>query len=388
VNKVVAILGIIVLITLGGLFFCAGFFTGTTVLPSGSSSTSGPAKGDAGDSVSVDSVESAIDTKSTSISDKIMEILASAAETATTSISNVVDRKNSMTADESAHVSIDSLLREIAAGHATDDPCSPASTQQKMSTPAVINPNSLHGKRIVFVGYFKNKIALEVQKLLITKGYKAHVELSRTGDGESFVFCGPFKKEKNAQTLVKWLRKHDFSEARVVSVSSVAMEETLYDAVNEDGPPQNVEKDIPDMHPIGQTPVAVHPPVAAVPIHPQTPAAAYAPAQAAAAAAFNRPPIAAAQVHPQTPAQAAAAAAFNRPPVAAAQVRPQTPTPAYTPAQAAAAFARPPGAAVQAHPQTPIPTYTAAQAAAAFARPQAPAVAANPQRQPAQQGRQ
>ena len=246
-NKVVAILGIIVLITLGGLFFCAGFFTGTTVFQSGTPPTKESARDDDRKSVLVADIEAAIDTKSTSISDKIIEILTSAAETATSSISSVVDHKSTMMTDESAHISIDSLLREIAAGHSTDDFCSPASTQQKIATPVAINPNSLHGKRIVFVGYFKNKIALEVQKLLTTKGYKAHVESSRTGDGESFIFCGPFKKEKNAKTLVKWLRKHDFSEARVVSVSSVAMEETLYDASNEDGPPENAEKDIPEM---------------------------------------------------------------------------------------------------------------------------------------------
>jgi hypothetical protein len=43
------------------------------------------------------------------------------------------------------------------------------------------------------------------------------------------------------------LRKHDFSEARVVKISEVAIEETLYDALNDSaGPPENAEKDIPE----------------------------------------------------------------------------------------------------------------------------------------------
>ncbi|MDR0580620.1 MAG: hypothetical protein LBG04_00685, partial [Holosporaceae bacterium] len=239
-NKVVAILGIIVLITLGGLFFCAGFFTGTTTLPAITASPDKNTEDSATGGVSLESVEAAIDAKSASMSDKIMEILASTTETASSTISDVANHGKMLTGDSSPHVSIDSLLREIAAGHATGDNCSPDNTIQKINVPTPVNPNSLHGKRVVFVGYFKNKIALEIQKLLIAKGYKPHLETSKTGDGESFVFCGPFKKEKNAQMLVKWLRKHDFSEARVVKISEVAIEETLYDALNDSaGPPEN-----------------------------------------------------------------------------------------------------------------------------------------------------
>jgi hypothetical protein len=249
-NKVVAILGIIVLITLGGLFFCAGFFTGTTVFPTLQSATiknSDGSDGDSGKSVSMKDIESSIDPQSSSISDKILSILASAAESATTSLSGGSDKKSSHT-DASSYVTVDSLLREIAAGHATDDKCSVDETVRKINTPTPVNHNSLHGKRVVFIGYFKNKIALEIQKLLIGKGYNAHLEVSQTGSGESFIFCGPFKKEKNAEKLVKWLRRHNFSEARIVNISADSIEETLYDAINDDlGPPENAEKDIPEM---------------------------------------------------------------------------------------------------------------------------------------------
>jgi hypothetical protein len=247
VNKVVAILGIIVLITLGGLFFCAGFFTGTTVFPTLSTANKEGTAASSEKGISLDDVEAVIDNESATMSEKVMAILASAAETANSSISDAIDRRNSPTTDESAKVSIDSLLREIAAGHAVNDDCSPQKTLERIHTPVPLNPDSLHGKRIVFIGYFKNKIALEIQKLLVGKGYRAHLEQSRTGDGESFIFCGPFKKEKNAKKLLKWLRKHDFSEARLVNISNESIEETLYDAVNDDsGPPENSEKDIPE----------------------------------------------------------------------------------------------------------------------------------------------
>jgi hypothetical protein len=168
--------------------------------------------------------------------------------------------------DASSHVTIDSLLREIAASHATDDKCSIEKTTQDMSKPIQINQNSLHGKRIVFIGYFKNNIALEIQKLLTEKGYVVHVEASQTGSGESFIFCGPFKKGKNAEKLVKWLRKHDFSEARIVSVSDDSIEETLYEAINDDiNLPENNEKNIPEM-PLPHPPSVQLQPQSAVPV--------------------------------------------------------------------------------------------------------------------------
>ncbi|MDR0677940.1 MAG: hypothetical protein LBF44_00195 [Holosporaceae bacterium] len=247
-NKIIVILGIVVLITLGGLFFCAGFFTGTNHMFPTQSSQKKEEPSSTKKGISLSDVESVIDAKSETISEKIMGMLSSPGENSQKS--EVVGKKNTSVAnEESTQISVDSLLREIAASHATNDDCSPKKTLNKMKTPTPVNPNSLQGKRIVFIGYFKNKIALEIQKLLIGKGYKAHVESSRVGDNESFIFCGPFKKEKNAEKLVKWLRKHDFKEARLINVSRESIEETLYDAANDDsgGPPENAEKDIPEV---------------------------------------------------------------------------------------------------------------------------------------------
>ncbi|MDR0677443.1 MAG: hypothetical protein LBF57_02075 [Holosporaceae bacterium] len=250
-NKIVAVLGIIVLITLGGLFFCAGFFTGTTVSPTQASVSTGEVAASSGKSITQKDVDAVLDTKSETISEKIMGILTSATDTATSSASDTINKKKSQSnIAEDSKISIDSLLQEIAASHAINDVCSPDVTLQKINTPDPINPDSLHGKKIVFIGYFKDKIALEIQKLLIEKGYQVHLEQSKTARGESFIFCGPFKKEKNAQKLIKWLLKHDFSEARLIRISNDAMEETLYDAINEDSDlPKNTEKNVIVSHP-------------------------------------------------------------------------------------------------------------------------------------------
>ncbi|MDR2068060.1 MAG: hypothetical protein LBP41_03675 [Holosporaceae bacterium] len=243
-NKIVAILGIIVLLTLGGLFFCAGFFTGTTMSPT-KIAADAEAQADSEKKITTKDVEDVIDPKSTTISDKIMEILSSAADTATSKISDAIDNTGKQNASkDKSQLTMDSLLREIMASHAENDNCSPEKTLEQINSPKSVDPNSLQGKKIVFVGYFKNKIAFQVQKLLVGKGYRAHVEVSKAGDNESFIFCGPFKKEANAKNLVKWLQKHNFLEARIVSVSDEAIEETIYDFVNDDdnNMPENTEK--------------------------------------------------------------------------------------------------------------------------------------------------
>jgi len=253
VNKVVVVLGIIVVITLGALFFCAGFFTGST-MPTVSATQEKVEKEKDDDHLPMSNIEDLIDGESSVISEKIKSMLVSASDTAADVVSSVADTVVDTVSEigssnkEESKITIDSLLREIAAGHTENDDCSPAKTLQRMNTTPPFNPDSLHGKRIVFIGYFKNKIALEVQKLLTGKGYNVHLEMSKTGDNESFIFCGPFKKEKNAKKLVRWLHKHDFSEARIVSISNETFEETLYDAINEDSNvPVNEEYDIPEI---------------------------------------------------------------------------------------------------------------------------------------------
>ncbi|MDR2794904.1 MAG: hypothetical protein LBB12_03945 [Holosporaceae bacterium] len=242
-NKIVAVLGIIVLMTLSGLFFCVGFFTGTTIFPSRLSPLDNDKK-EKEKALTLKDIEDITDVKSASISEKVMGILAAAAESATDKVSMAMV-KHKVFGDDSK-VTVDSLLREMAASHSAADDCSYDKSANQLNAPV---GGHLEGKKIVFIGYFKNNVAMQIQKLLTGKGYKAHVERSKSGNGgESFVFCGPFKKEENANNLVTWLLKHDFSEARTISVSNETMEEILYDFINDDsGMPENIEKDIPEV---------------------------------------------------------------------------------------------------------------------------------------------
>ncbi|MDR2765965.1 MAG: hypothetical protein LBB63_00670 [Holosporaceae bacterium] len=243
-NKVVVVLGAIVLITLGGLFFCAGLFTGSTMYSIQTAPPTTAKADDSGEKITMDKVEGAVDTKSATISEKIMQMLSSATDAATSTISDAVSSKKRPELDSSSQVTMNSLLREIAAAHAENDGCSPEKTMKQINDNKPLNLDSLQGKKVVFIGYFKNKIALQVQKLLTGKGYTVHVETSKAGDHESFVFCGPFKKDVNAKRLVDWLQKNNFQEARVVSVSDNVVEETIYDFVNDDSDlPKNIEHD-------------------------------------------------------------------------------------------------------------------------------------------------
>ena len=251
-NKIVAILGIIIVIMLGGLFFCAGFFTGSTMSPSGSSATADA--GATGEKTSSkDDVDALLETKSESISQKVMDLLASAADSAISTAEDLATKKDSDNEPDKfddEQMTVDSLLREIASSHTRNDDCSPQTTQAQMDAPKPANlQQGMQGKKIVFIGYFKNKVALQIQQLLQGKGYKTHVEISKAGEqDEAFVFCGPFRQEKVARKLVTWLRRHGFKEARLISVSKEAVEETLYDFIGDDSKlPANTEKDIPEV---------------------------------------------------------------------------------------------------------------------------------------------
>ncbi|MBQ3564731.1 MAG: hypothetical protein IJA14_01125 [Alphaproteobacteria bacterium] len=230
-NKVVAILGFIVLITLGALFFCIGFFTGTTIQPNGAQDSLNQNEGSK--IVSQNRIDDALRPSSSSISKKVFKILAGATD--------------SQDANQNRKMSGDSLLKEIISSHTEDDDCSVDKTTQNIMYPTVPDEKSFQGKKVVFIGYFKNSVALQIQKLLMTKGYKVHVEPSKTTIGESFVFCGPFKKGENAQKLANWFQQNNFAEAKVVNVVNEEVEETLYDSFNEESIPANVERDIPEI---------------------------------------------------------------------------------------------------------------------------------------------
>ncbi len=254
-NKVVAVLGIIVLLTLAMLFFCIGFFTGSTVTPGTlTEAISSEIKKDKNENMSKEAIAQKLgdlgDVKSAKISDKIMGILAAAGYTVE-NFSEIIKSKtpsikkssNKKKLSDVGHLSADSLLREMAISHSPKDDCSYEKTMKEIQDQSPVTEQPLQGKKVVFIGYFKNAIAGQIQKLLTGKGYKTHVEMSNDGH-ESFVFCGPFKRDETANKLLQWLQAHDFAEARVVSISKEAIEETLYDAMNDGtGLPSNEENE-------------------------------------------------------------------------------------------------------------------------------------------------
>ena len=244
-NKVVAILGVIVLITLGALFFCAGFFTASTIpaLQMAEQNANAAKAQDSKPTITAETIESKLKAKSSAISNKIIKILSAA---------GVGDEEESNHPSAghatSQKLSTDVLLKEIASAHFDHDDCSVMKTVDHIQNPKRPHPSSLHGKTIVFIGYFKNNIALQIQRTLISKGYKVHVEQSRNAFDESFVFCGPFQKVANATKLASWLKQHSFSSAKVINVPSENMDALIPDGEDDDDDlPNNEEQDIPEI---------------------------------------------------------------------------------------------------------------------------------------------
>ncbi len=248
-NKVVAILGVIVVITLGALFFFAGFYMGnttmfgkTTTLESKSESES--AENPKKKKMTLQEINDKIRAQSNNVSEKVMKIISGSADNISSSVSKVMTK---ISHQKASKMSADSLLKEILASHSEHDDCSPEKTEKNIQSGAKYNKDSLRGKKVVFIGYFKDNIALQIQNLLINKGYKVHVEESKTCPGESFIFCGPFRKKENAETLANWLKDHDFSEAKVINIVQESVEKTIADTLDDDSTiPENEEEEIPE----------------------------------------------------------------------------------------------------------------------------------------------
>ena len=246
-NKIVAILGVVVLITLGALFFFAGFYMGnTTTFGKPATTETESAENQDKKKITLQDINAKIAAQSNNVSEKVMKIISSSADNISNSVSKVVTK---ISHQKASQMSADSLLKEILASHSEHDDCSAEKTEKNIQSAAKYNKDSLRGKKVVFIGYFKDNIALQIQHLLINKGYKVHVEESKTCPGESFIFCGPFKKKENAETLVAWLRDHDFSEAKVVNIIQESVEKTIADTMDNDSTiPENEEEEIPEVN--------------------------------------------------------------------------------------------------------------------------------------------
>lgn len=245
-NKVVAVLGIIVVITLGALFFFAGFYMGNTTtfgkdssIKTESTETSDEKK------LSQQDIEAKISAQSNSVSEKVMKIISSGADNISNSVSKVVTK---ISHQKASQMSSDALLKEILASHSEYDNCSPEKTEKDIKSDTKYSNDNLRGKKVVFIGYFKDNIALQIQQLLVNKGYKVHVEQSKTCLGESFIFSGPFRKKENADKLVDWLKAHDFSEAKVINVIQESVEKTISDTMDDDSTIPENEEEIPEVN--------------------------------------------------------------------------------------------------------------------------------------------
>lgn len=272
-NKIIAVLVVIVLITLAMLFFCIGFFTGSTTTPGSLGDTisaeirkvsAGINGGNGSDGLGATAgsitpeqmkelqkkLGSENDIKSAKLSDKIIRILASAGHTVE-NFSEIIKGKTKDLAlsvrgkkNGGNAITVDSLLREMAAPHSLNDACSYERSVALINAQKAqkIEDQGMQGKKIVFIGYFHNNVALQIQKLLAAKGYKTHIEMA-SDKHNCFIFCGPFKKDETAATLLKWLQFHDFDDARVISLAKENIEENIYDAMNNntDELPENTE---------------------------------------------------------------------------------------------------------------------------------------------------
>ena len=230
-NKVVLLLGVIVFFTLAIVFFSVGFFAGYVIIPGdGVTATHAAVAGESsaastGGQIAVNNLASTEDVASLTISNRIGRILSTATDGKSTLFGLMSGGKNKLrnlattpSKSGASSMTVESLLREIAATHDANDDCSYERTLA-IGRLASNTPESLIGKRVVFMGYFRNENAAHIQRLLTSRGYKVHATHSRGNSDESLVFSGPFAEEENANQLARWLREHDFNEVKVVSIT-------------------------------------------------------------------------------------------------------------------------------------------------------------------------
>ena len=201
-NKVVFTAGVLTVVVVGGIFFCAGLFTGANV--------------DKGTKI--------VDIKDKhEIIDKIYDKIPGKPPVKKVAAN---DEEN-----QNKPINIDNLLNEIVASHNTADECLLDSVKTKHEDPVTMNQAKRY---VVYIGYFPNDISEEISQLMMAKGYPIHIQISHINEDESFVFCGPFKNKKNAEKLMKWLNSHNFTNAKLVSHKLLQTDEIDLDAIEED----------------------------------------------------------------------------------------------------------------------------------------------------------
>lgn len=212
-NKVVFTAGVLTVCVVGGLFFCAGLFTGTSVAEK-------------------EKASKIIDAKENkSLMSKIQGILPGKNEQDTLKTkAEKVTQEVQKESKERSVINIDNLLNEIAASHDTNDECLMENVKTSAKEPFTMNQNKRY---VAFIGYFPNDVSEEISHLMMAKGYPIHVQPSQINEDESYVFCGPFKKKLNAEKLIAWLHKHNFMNAKLVSHKLLQSEEIDLDEIED-----------------------------------------------------------------------------------------------------------------------------------------------------------
>lgn len=223
-NKIIFIAGILSTFLLGGLFFVAGFFTATS---SNKIQSNNNLKEETDPKTPSKHIQNTIDGVVSGVSNIIKGNSASHNNNVKVT---TIDGGTIILEKPSIDITVDSLLKEILSKHRIDDSCSPELDSLIISKESYYNDVNLAKKYIVFVGYFKSDIADQLRQIFASKGYKAHVEKSRSVEAdESFVFCGPFHTDKSCKTLLNWLISHNFSESRIIDISEQKDVEMLGD---------------------------------------------------------------------------------------------------------------------------------------------------------------
>lgn len=197
-NKVVFIAGVLAVCVVGGLFFCAGLFTGANVSSDKKNNT-----------VLIDAKN-----EKTSVIDKIYNMLPGKKASKKQNHDVGENREEEPSDNSGSNISIDNLLNEIVSSHETNDQCLIDDVKATEKEQIVMNQTRRY---LVFVGYFPADIAEEISQLMMAKGYPMHIQKSGITGEDSFLFCGPFRKKNNANSLVTWLHDNGFVNAKLVS---------------------------------------------------------------------------------------------------------------------------------------------------------------------------
>ena len=217
-NKVIFVIGSITAVVVGGLFFCAGLFARAKINPTSSEQSQ---------SVQiVEKLKEKIDNIFEKKDENKIEIFDTDNDPKMVDEDDLTPLQNTSSGvlleKPSVNITVDNLLNEVIATHNTADDC--LFDNVKTQTEEVVVKNESK-QNVVFIGYFPSETAHEISKLLMVKGYPAHVQTSNINDSESFIFCGPFKKESSAQALVDWLQQHNFSNAKIIEQTEIQPEE-------------------------------------------------------------------------------------------------------------------------------------------------------------------